>query len=216
MFKTKKRSNPVPLATDMTPMVNPAEIPSKTSTDAETLVSPTKAPTGAKNLLGGVGTTNVTSESSKYRRSGPTEGPVAKAKAEAPPPWKQESPLSKKQKREQTADRKAQSLATRRKANEGKHLDIAVVDLFAGLRTVHVAAEGTRANLVLAHAAEKCPFANKIAIKNNIAETVHTDVRLLDKTWADAFVAEAIRLKARVILVIGGFPCKGLSKARGA
>ncbi len=93
-------------------------------------------------------------------------------------------------------------------AIEGQQLDIAVVDLFAGLRTVHVAAEGTRANLVLAHAAEKCPFANKIAIKNNIAETVHTDVRLLDKTWADAFVAEAIRLKARVILVIGGFPCK--------
>ena len=40
-------------------------------------------------------------------------------------------------------------------------MDIAVVDLFAGLGAVHVAAEGTRANLVLAHAAEKCPFANK-------------------------------------------------------
>ena len=33
--------------------------------------------------------------------------------------------------------KKAQSLITRRKANEGKHCDIAVVDLFAGLRTVH-------------------------------------------------------------------------------
>ena len=112
----------------------------------------------------------VTSESSKYRRSGPTEGPVAKAKAKANPPWKQESPQSKKQKRKQTADRKAQSLVTRRQPNEGKQLDIAVVDLFAGLRTVHVAAEGTRANLVLAYAAEKCPFANKIAIKQNIVE----------------------------------------------
>ena len=100
-------------------------------------------------------------------------------------------------------------------ANEGKQLDIAVVDLFAGLRTVHVAAEGTRANVVLANAVEKCPFANKIDVKNNIAEQVHTDVRLLDKTWADAFVAEALRLKAKVILVIGGFPCKGLSHARG-
>jgi site-specific DNA-cytosine methylase len=38
----------------------------------------------------------------------------------------------------------------------------------------------------------------------------------LDSTWADAFVAEALRLKVRVILVIGGFPCKGLSHARGA
>ena len=39
-------------------------------------------------------------------------------------------------------------------ANEGKQLDIALVNLLAGLRTVHVAAEGTRANSVLAHAAE--------------------------------------------------------------
>ena len=144
------------------------------------------------------------------------EGPVAEAKAKATPPWKQESPQSKQQKHKQTADRKAQSRVTQRQANEGKHLDVAAFDLFAGLRTVHVAAEGTRANLVLAHAAEKCPFANKIAIKNNIVETVHTDVCLLDRTWADAFVAEAIRLEARVILVIGGFPCKGLSHARGA
>ena len=45
---------------------------------------------------------------------------------------------------------------------------------------------------------------------------MHTDVRLLDNKWADAFVAEAIRLKAKVIVVIGGFPCKGLSHARGA
>ena len=83
-----------------------------------------------------------------------------------------------------------------------------MVDLFAGPRTVHVAAEGTRANLVLAHAAEKCPFANKIAIKNKFAEKVHIDVRLLDSKWADAFVAEALRLKARVILVMEVFHVK--------
>ena len=29
---------------------------------------------------------------------------------------------------------------------------------------MHVAAEGTRANSVLSHAAEKCPFANNIAV----------------------------------------------------
>ena len=89
------------------------------------------------------------------------------------------------------------------------------MDLFTGLRTVHIAAEGTRANFVLAHAAEKCPFANKVAVQNNIAEQVHTDVRLLDNQWADAFVAEALCLEAKV-LVIGGIPCKGLSHARGA
>ena len=45
---------------------------------------------------------------------------------------------------------------------------------------------------------------------------VHTNVCLLDDKWANAFVAEAVRLGANVILVIGGFPCKGLSYARGA
>ena len=37
----------------------------------------------------------------------------------------------------------------------------------------------------------------------------------MDKDWAKAFVADAIVLGAKCILVIGGFPCKGLSMARG-
>ena len=45
---------------------------------------------------------------------------------------------------------------------------------------------------------------------------MHKNVRLLNNKWGDAFVAEAIRLKAMVILVIEVFPCKGLSHARGA
>ena len=53
-------------------------------------------------------------------------------------------------------------------------------------------------------------------MKNNIAEVEHTSVRLLGDKRASAFVAEAIRLGAKVILVIGGFPCKGLSHAKGA
>jgi hypothetical protein len=36
---------------------------------------------------------------------------------------------------------KSSSLITRRKANEGKHCDIAVVDLFAGLRNTQAAEE---------------------------------------------------------------------------
>ena len=122
------------MTNDKTKVVTLKEMPPKTSTDAETPVSPSKPPTGEELQCSSKSSTDdvVTSESSKYKRSGPTEGPVAKAKAKATPPWKQESPKSKKQKRQQTADREAQSLITRRKANAGKQLDIAVVDLFAG------------------------------------------------------------------------------------
>ena len=91
-----------------------------------------------------------------------------------------------------------------------------MVDLFASLRTVHVAAEGTSANFMLSNAAEKCAFASKVALKNNIKDIIHTNVQPVDETWAKAFVADALRLGARVIMIIGGFPCKGLSHARGA
>ena len=84
-------------------------------------------------------------------------------------------------------------------------LDIALVDLYEGLRTVHVAAEGTRANFVLSHAAEKCAFANKLALENKIKEVVHTNVQLLDKTWAKAFVV-ALRPWSKSDSDHGGFP----------
>ena len=38
----------------------------------------------------------------------------------------------------------------------------------------------------------------------------------MDQTWGVSFVADAIRFKAFAILVVGGFPCNGLSRARGA
>ena len=95
----------------------------------------------------------------------------------------------------------------------GPALDIALVDLFAGLRTVHVAAEGTRINFVLTSAAEKCPFANALAKKNNIIETLFEEIHDMDKAWATNFVAEALCLNAAAILLAGGFPCKGLSRA---
>ena len=53
-------------------------------------------------------------------------------------------------------------------------------------------------------------------MKNKIKEVVHTNVQLLEETLAKAFVAEALRLGARVIMIIGDVPCKGLSHARGA
>ena len=37
----------------------------------------------------------------------------------------------------------------------------------------------------------------------------------MDNKWAKDFVADAVALGARCILIIGGVPCKGLSMARG-
>ena len=111
----------------------------KPSTDVEPQISSTLKPSTDEVV--------ETQSVDKYRKSGPqVDSLPTTAKAKAVPPWKQEAPKSKKQRRQQTADRKAQSQKTQRMADEGKQLDIAVVDLFAGLRTVHVAAEGTRAN----------------------------------------------------------------------
>ena len=77
-----------------------------------------------------------------------------------------------------------------------------------------MAARSTRARFVLSAASEKCPFANKLASKNAIVETLFKDIKSLDKKWADKFVAEAIRLGAKAVMATGGFPCKGLSRAR--
>ena len=41
------------------------------------------------------------------------------------------------------------------------------------------------------------------------------DVRQMDQAWADHFVAESMNNNLQVIVLIGGFPCKGLSSARG-
>ena len=60
-------------------------------------------------------------------------------------------------------------------ANEGHSTEIALVDLFAGLRTVHVAAKTTGINFVLCASAEKCPFANKLAKKNKIYDQAKKD-----------------------------------------
>ena len=98
------------MITDTTQAAIPKEKPPKPSTDAETSVSPSKPPTGVEPQCSSKTSTNdaVTSDVSKYRKSGPPDGPVAKAKAKAAPPWRQELPKSKKhQKRQQTADRKS-------------------------------------------------------------------------------------------------------------
>ena len=90
-----------------------------------------------------------------------------------------------------------------------------MVDLFAGLRTVHLAAVGTGLTIVLSDAAEKCTFANHLAQKKKIKENIFDDVKKMDKHWAKGYMDRAKEVKAQLILLIGGFPCKGLSMARG-
>ena len=84
---------------DTTQMATPREKPPKPSTDAETLVSPPKPSTDAEPQRSPKSFTNEVVKSKsmdKYRRSGPPNGTVAKAKAKAALPWRQESPKSKK------------------------------------------------------------------------------------------------------------------------
>ena len=92
---------------------------------------------------------------------------------------------------------------------------LALVELFAGLRTTHLAAkELDSACIVMSHAAEKCEFANGLSAKNRIQETLYTDVREMSEDWAKQFVEAASKRECQVILVVAGFPCKGLSRNR--
>ena len=91
--------------------------------------------------------------------------------------------------------------------NEGrKKTDLALVELFTGLRTTHLAARHLEdVCIVMSHAAEKCEFANRLAAKNKVDEVLHTDVRSLSETWAKPFVEEAKKKECQVILMIAGF-----------
>ena len=91
-----------------------------------------------------------------------------------------------------------------------------MVDLFAGLRTVHVAAKLAKVIIVFFHAAEKCDFAHEVAKNNGIMETLIKEIYSMDDAWGTAFVDEAVASSAEAILAIGAFSCTGLSKARGA
>ena len=104
---------------------------------------------------------------------------------------------------------------SRETVSEGPQIDIALVDLFAGLRTVHAAAQVTWINSVLSTAAEECPFANKLAKRSSIIEMSYEDVKKTGQKLNKSFVADALRLGTKAILVIGGLPCKGLSHAPG-
>ena len=114
----------------------------------------------------------------------------------APPPWKPQQQPAITPERVIPAP-KVPVLKARR--NEGrKKTYLALVELFAGLRTTHLAARQLEdACIVMAHAAEKCEFANRLAAKNKVAEVLHTDVRSLGETWAKSFVEDARKGSAR-------------------
>ena len=66
------------------------------------------------------------------------------------------------------------------------------MELFAGLRTTHLAAKGLdSAKIVMSHAAEKCESAGNLSVKNRVQETLDTDVRDMNEAWAKQFVEEA-------------------------
>ena len=67
------------------------------------------------------------------------------------------------------------------------------MELFAGLRTTHVAAQKVkRLQIALSVAAESCPFANSVARKNRIKERLFVNVKDLDDRWANSFVASCL------------------------
>lgn len=90
-------------------------------------------------------------------------------------------------------------------------VDLAIVELFAGLRATHAAARKVKGlKIVLAQSAGKCASANVLASKSKIAKTLFEDVRSLDDKWATSVVEEAKKKKAPAKIIIAGFPCKGL------
>ena len=129
------------------------------------------------------------------------------------PPWKPQQKATAAPIRDIPAP-KVPVLKARRNESR-KKLYLALVELFAGLRTTHLAARVLEdVDIVMSHAAEKCDFANRLAEKNKIDETLHTDVKELGETWAQKFVDEAVKKECQVILVMAAFPCKGLSRNR--
>ena len=107
------------------------------------------------------------------------------------------------------AEKTAAETPRRKDHSEGfSNTKVALVDLFAGLRTVHVATPGVEISVVVSHAAEKCPFANSLAKKNGIKEKVFKDVRDMDEGWEKSFIDEAIEAEAAFAVIWGGSPAR--------
>ena len=137
--------------------------------------------------------------------------------SEAPPAKPEASPAVKPP--SERVDRQASSKKPKaeqpKTVNEGKQKQrIAVVDLFAGLRTVHVAGRGP-IDIVLALSSREMRLRRSTSEENQIKEVLHKSVKALQGTWAVDFIKESKAQGAKAVLVIGGFPCKDLSRAKG-
>ena len=103
------------------------------------------------------------------RSRSPRPTPPWRQRKDGPPERNRRGDLTDKGKAALRKERDAPA-PQRVDTNEGKQTKAALVDLFAGLRTVHIAAPGAKIHIVLSHAAEKDSFANKTAKKNRIKE----------------------------------------------
>ena len=120
-------------------------------------------------------------------------------------PWHQTLKLWKPQQQQgfQNQERKIPSPKVpelKARWNDGrKKTHLALVELFAGLRTTHLAAKALDgACIVLSHASEKCEFANSLSAKNEVEETLYTDVRDMGEFWAKQFVEAASKRECQV------------------
>ena len=91
---------------------------------------------------------------------------------------------------------------------------IALLELFAGLRTAHLAAKQENLPVVASLSAEIDDYANELAKKNHPESRCIGDVKKLDKTAIGAWIAAAYLAGAVVAIIVAGFPCKGTSRLR--
>ena len=117
----------------------------------------------------------------KQKTVSPPEEEAAQPVDRPPAPWKPQQRQAAIPEKVIPAP-KVPVLKARR--NEGrKNTYLALVELFAGLRTTHLAARHLEdVCIVMSHAAEKCEFANRLAAKNKFDEVLHTDVKSLGET----------------------------------
>ena len=103
---------------------------------------------------------------------------------------------------------------------------IALIELFAGLRTARLAARCEGMSVVAHLTAEICPFANLVAQKNfydddkragfsalHVQDVNDISQELID-AWVGCIYSSSLRPLTKVAVMVAGFPCKGTSRCR--
>ena len=101
-----------------------------------------------------------------------------------------------------------------REGSANKPGGIALLELFARLRTAHLAAKQENLPVVASLSAEIDDYANELAKKNHPESRCIRDVKKLDKTTIEAWISAAYLAGAIVNITVAGFPCKGTSRLR--